>query len=53
MDNYRGSADRDEVNIDSDVNCLASGHIRQYTTVPSKCEQFPWTLMWCILYFYS
>ena len=42
-DHYWGSADHGEVDLDSDVNRLASGNILQYTTVPSQCEWFPWT----------
>ena len=38
-----GSVDRGEVDIDSDVNCLASGNLWQYTTVPSHCEQLTYT----------
>ena len=48
---YWGSADRGEVDLDSDVNRPASGNLRQYTTVPSKCEQLPWTWTWRIMYF--
>ena len=35
---YWGSANRSEVDLDSDINCLASGKIRPFTTVPSQCE---------------
>ena len=48
----RGSADHAEVDIDSGVNCMASSNLWQYTTVPNQCEQFPWTWMWRLLYFY-
>ena len=48
---YRGSADRGEVDLESDVNCLASGNIGKYTTVPSQCEWVPLTWTWRILYF--
>ena len=43
-----GSAERGEVDIDSDVNCTASGNIRKSTTVPIQCEQLPWTWT-CVL----
>ena len=50
MEHYWGSDDSGEVDLDSDVNHLASGNFRQYTTVPSHCEQFPrtWTWRLCI-----
>ena len=35
--------DRGEVDIDSDINYLASGNLRQSTTVTSQCERLPWT----------
>ena len=41
MDKYRGSDNRGEVDLDSDVNSLASGNIRQYNTVPGQCERLP------------
>ena len=46
-----GSAERGEVDIDSDVNCTASGNIRKSTTVPIQCEQLPWTWTWRLMYF--
>ena len=48
---YWGSADCGEVYLDSNVNLLAAGKLRQSTTVPSQCEWLtqPWT--WHILYF--
>ena len=36
---YWGLADRGVVDLDSDVNYLASRNIRESTTVPSQCEQ--------------
>ena len=48
---YRGSVNRGEVDIDSDVNCLDSGNRRQSTTVPSQCEQSPWNWTCHLLYF--
>ena len=39
MEQYWGSDDCGEVDIDSDVNHLASGNLRQFTTVPSQCER--------------
>ena len=36
-----GSAYRGEVDLDSDVNHLASGNLRKYTTVTSQCERLP------------
>ena len=50
-DQYWGSENRGEVDLDSSVNCLASGTHMQFTTVPSQCERFPWTWMWRLLYF--
>ena len=50
-DKYLGSEDFDEVDLDSDVNSLASGNLSQSTTVLSQCEQLPWTWMWRLLYF--
>ena len=49
---YQGSAHRGEVDLDSDVNRLASDKLRQSTTVTSQCgwSPYPWTC--CILYFY-
>ena len=46
-----GSADSGEVDIDSDVNFLASGNLRQSTTAPSHCERLPWNWTWCLMYF--
>ena len=37
-----GGSDRGEVDIDSDENLLASGKLRQSTTVPSQCERLPY-----------
>ena len=48
---YRKSADRGEVNLESDVNIMALGNLRQSTTLPSQCEQLPLNWMWHILYF--
>ena len=50
-DQYWGSEDRGEVDIDSDVNHLASSNIRQYNNVPSQCDIFTWTWTWRLLYF--
>ena len=50
-EHYQGSDDRSEVNIDSYINCLASGNLQKYTTVPSQCEPLTWTWRWCLLYF--
>ena len=47
---YWGSVHHIEVDIESEVNCLYSGNIWQYTTVPSQCEQLPWTWTFRILY---
>ena len=38
MEKYRGSDERGEVYIGSYVNHLASGNLRQSTTVPSQCD---------------
>ena len=51
-ENYWGSEDRGEVDIDSDVNHLASGNLRKSTTVPSQSEKFPWTWTCCFMFFY-
>ena len=50
-DHYWGSDDHGEVDIDSDLNRLASGNIMKYTTVPSQCEWLSWTWTWILLYF--
>ena len=42
---------RFEGDLDSDLNRLASGNLRQYATVPSQCDQLPWTWTWRLLYF--
>ena len=34
-------ADRGDVDLDSDINQLDSGKLRQSNTVPSQFEQFP------------
>ena len=47
---YQGSSDRGEGDLDSDLKFLASGNLWKYTTIPSQCEQLPWTWMWRILY---
>ena len=39
-EHYRGSDDRGEVDLDSYINRLASGNLRQSTTVTSKREKF-------------
>ena len=49
---YWGLAYCFEEDLDSDLNRLALGDLRQYTTVPSQCGQFPWTWTWRLLYFY-
>ena len=51
-DHYQGSADHCEGGLDFYLNCLASGNIQQYTTVPIQCEWLPWTWLWRLLYFY-
>ena len=38
-EDYWGSADLSEVDLESDINFLASGNLRKYTSVPSQCEQ--------------
>ena len=48
---HQGSANCCEVDLDSDLNRLASGNLRQYTTVSSQCEQLLWTWTWIIMYF--
>ena len=53
IENYRGSNDCDKVDIDPDIKSLASDDLRQSTTVPIKCDIFPWTWTWCLLYFFS
>ena len=52
MEHYWGSAIHVEVDLDSDVNLMSSGNLRQSTNVPSQCEKFPFTWMLCLLYFY-
>ena len=36
-----GSADCGEVDLDSDINHLASGKLRKSTTVTSQCDILP------------
>ena len=50
-ENYQGSGDSGGVDIDSDANCMASVNLWQPNTVPSKCERFPWTWTWRLMYF--
>ena len=50
---YRRSADCFEGDLDLDINCLDSDNLWKYTTVPSQCDQLPWTWMWCLFYFYN
>ena len=52
IEHYWGSANCGEVDLDSDINSLASGNHRQSTTVSSHYEQFPWTWTWILFYFY-
>ena len=49
---YQGSADCCEVDCDSDLNCLASVILRQYTTVTNQCYKFTWAWTWRIQYCY-
>ena len=39
MEQYKGSADRGEIDLNSDVNRPASGKLWQYTTVSSQYEK--------------
>ena len=50
-EHYQMLSDCGEVDLDSDVNHLASGNLRQYTTLPSKFDKLNWTWTLCILYF--
>ena len=50
-EHYRGSDDSGEVDIDSDINFLASGNLWQHTTVTSQCERLTWTWTWRVMYF--
>ena len=45
--NYCGEGDHD-----SNINCLASVNLRQYTIVPIQCEKFPWTCLGHLFYIY-
>ena len=45
-----GSDNRGAVYLDSYVNRLTSGYLRQYNNVPSQCKWLPWTWMWHLLY---
>ena len=47
-----GSSDSGEVDIDSDIHFLASGDLRQYTTVPINCDWLSYTWTRNILYLY-
>ena len=51
MDHYWVSADRVEVDLESDLIHLASDNLWQYTTLPSQCERLTWTRTWHLLYF--
>ena len=51
MDPCRESADLGEGDRDLDINFLDSVNLWQYSTVPSKCLRFPWTLTWSLLCF--
>ena len=46
-----GSADHNERDLGSDINCLDSVNFKKYTTVPSQCEKLTWTWTWNLLYF--
>ena len=52
IDQFWGSANHGEIYLDSDVNLLASGNNRKYTTVTTQCEQLTWIWTWILLYFY-
>ena len=49
--NTRGSADRGELDLNSDVNLPASGKLRKYTSVSSQCERLSYPWMWRFMYF--
>ena len=51
MEHYWGSVNCGEGDLDSDINRLASGDLRQYTTAPSQCEKLPRIWTWNLLYF--
>ena len=51
MEHYVGSGNHGKVDLDSDVNRLATGNLWRYTTLTSHCEIFPYAWMWHILYF--
>ena len=48
---YRGWNNHGEEYLESVINCLASGNLRSYTTVPVQFEWFPCTWTWRLLYF--
>ena len=50
-DQYRGSVNCGEVDLDSVINCPASENIRQSTTVPSQCDRLPYPWPYRIIYF--
>ena len=52
-EHYCGWADNDDVDLESDINRLASGNLQWYTTIPSQYEQLCWTWMWRLIYFES
>ena len=41
MEQYQGSSDRGELDLNPDVNQPASDQLRKSTTVSSQCERLP------------
>ena len=48
---YCGLANCCEEDLESDIYCLDSVNLWQYTTVLCQCERLPWTWTWFLLYF--
>ena len=49
-EHYLELADCCEGDPESELNCLTSGNLWQYTTVLSQFDRFPWTWTWRLLY---
>ena len=50
-EHFGGSVNCGEVDLDSEINFLASGNIWNYTNVPSQCDNFIWSWTQSLLYF--
>ena len=50
VEHCRRLTGRCDLDLDSDINFLASSNLWQCTTVTSQCERLPWTWTWRLLY---